>query len=854
MTALRRCLLPSLGIFLILASPVSADPPAVRTDAHGDPLPPGARARLGSTRLWHGPTVTRLVFAPDGKTFFSAADDFAVRQWNAATGQEVRAFTHPEQVRCVSLSPDGKYLATADMEQTVRLWNAATGQQMQKWHREELCAGLAFAPDSKTLALVLTGREKPYVCLWDVTEGKEVRQLPMDPPNRDRRHMRIAWARGGVIEFGDDEATDSTPTFSADGRHLAVGQNITVLLWDLTTGKKVRRYESLESNRDLRAVLFAPDGESLTALSDNGRVCRWEVGSAEELPPLRGPNTPMLAAAYARDGKALAVAGQDGQIRIWEPASGKLLREMRADSYAIRAVGFAPDGKTLACGDYQGVIRLWDLTTGKEKLLAGPRPSFHSLGFTADGALVSADFGEVRRWDGGAGKETGRLDLGVKEATCLILSPDGGTLAVAHQDGKVTLLDAATGKEHRALEGAKAKGGQLLFSPDGRSLVLSGVEDGRYVCLFDVPTGREVWQSQNKEHLGNAVTFASDGKTLIAGNSVLELATGKTRRTLHHRWSGPEDLAARYNDWSDSNPRSRRFAYTLRAVSPDSKLLAMVESETVALIQLSTGKVLRRCEGHQGAVFAVAFSPDGALMATGSYDRTVRLWDVSTGKEIGPLRGHRAAVRRLVFSADGKTLASAGEDRTALLWDVAESLGVARRAPTSEPTPRTPEDLWADLAHDDVARADVAIRTFVALPEQAVPFLKTRLQPAAPLEAGLLDRLLADLDSPQFETREKATKELEILGDRAEAALRKYLTGEPTPEGRKRAQQLLDRVEKRILTAEQLRILRALEVLEQIGGVEARKVLTGLAAGAADDRQTREAKAALERLNKGMTP
>jgi hypothetical protein len=112
-----------------------------------------------------------------------------------------------------------------------------------------------------------------------------------------------------------------------------------------------------------------------------------------------------------------------------------------------------------------------------------------------------------------------------------------------------------------------------------------------------------------------------------------------------------------------------------------------------------------------------------------------------------------------------------------------------------------------------------------------------------------LTRLLVDLDSERFETRERATLELQRLGEQAEPALRKALADKPSLEVSRRLQALLDHLESRTLSTEQLHALRAVEVLEQVGTAEARTVLRSVAAGAPADRLTREAKAALQRLS-----
>ena len=85
------------------------------------------------------------------------------------------------------------------------------------------------------------------------------------------------------------------------------------------------------------------------------------------------------------------------------------------------------------------------------------------------------------------------------------------------------------------------------------------------------------------------------------------------------------------------------------------------------------GKLIQVFEGHKDAIYALALSPDGATLATGSYDQKIKLWDVATGKETRTLSGHNGCVYQLAFRPDGRILASASADRTVKLWDVASA-------------------------------------------------------------------------------------------------------------------------------------------------------------------------------------
>jgi hypothetical protein len=127
--------------------------------------------------------------------------------------------------------------------------------------------------------------------------------------------------------------------------------------------------------------------------------------------------------------------------------------------------------------------------------------------------------------------------------------------------------------------------------------------------------------------------------------------------------------------------------------------------------------------------------------------------------------------------------------------------------------------------------------------------LRARLQPVAPADAQRIARWIADLESERFDVRQQATEELEKLGDLTLPALEKLLAAKPSLEPRQRAERLLEMALFRELSPDQRRQLRALQVLEQVGNSESRKVLELLAQGAPGARLTRESQAILQRLS-----
>jgi dipeptidyl aminopeptidase/acylaminoacyl peptidase len=420
------------------------------------------------------------------------------------------------------------------------------------------------------------------------------------------------------------------------------------------------------------------------------------------------------------------------------------------------------------------------------------------------------------------------------------LSTDG-LLVSTGADKTLRFWDPATGKQVRRAD-SPANGWDHARSPDGNIVV---VVDGKSppqqstLRLVETATGKERG-SQKTEHLWLGSAFTRDGKMLVAWSGdqtvyLLDPKTGAERKRYPVDGGGPGSGNKVY------------LSYCV-CLSNDGKLLACgSQRNTLVLVETATGKQLHRLEKLPDGVSAIAFSPDDRTLAWGGWRKpTIHLLEVATFKERHQFAGTTGRVQTLTFSPDGKKLLSGSADTTATVWDVTGRL--------REPNVGTPlttarlDVLWATLAEDDPANAYHAMQTLAGSPREALPYLSRHLKPVPPVPAKELARWIADLDSADFETRERATKKLDKLGEAVFGVYDAALAGNVSLEKRRRLESLKTKHDPlRPPSAERLRVLRALEVLGMCGA-EARELLTALAQGAPGATVTEQTKSALQRL------
>jgi len=301
------------------------------------------------------------------------------------------------------------------------------------------------------------------------------------------------------------------------------------------------------------------------------------------------------------------------------------------------------------------------------------------------------------------------------------------------------------------------------------------------------------------------------------------------------------------------NPPGQQF---VQGTFAGTRLFASRGLRQIALWDVLSGKsVVNVNVASTVNTTAVTCSADGRLLAWAESDddRTIRLYDALNGRELGKFTGHLGDVLqlRMHLSGDRPLLLSGSKDSTVLVWDLRGVMEMVRKT-TPRLSAEHADQVWLDLGAEDAAAMHRASWLLAAAGSEAVPLLAERLHPV-PIDPTVGDKvrhLVGRMDDDLFSVREQASQDAAELGEAAEPYLKDLLGSTTSAEARHRIRRLLADIAGKplVLSADQQRAIRAVQVLEQIGDAQAREVLARLSVGQPAAQLTQEAKNALARL------
>lgn len=530
-----------------------------------------------------------LAFSSDGHRLVTqrrvAGVYGSVTVWETATGKKIKTVDHSGDVRAAALSPDGRMLALQAADRTIVVKDVDTSRVLQQFSltlspETGRTTGIRFSPDNRLLA---TADSENLVRLWDLHTGREAKSY-----------------RGTAVDFGHD------------GKTLAVGvMDGTPLLRNLDNGT-----ETTFSSGGTTAIVdlaVTSDGRKALVAMEDGTVKLWDLTTGQILRSLTGPAESSIA--ISRIGGLLATAGGgDGSVAVWEFMTGRKLLSVKApqgteaDVQDRTVVSLSSDGSLLAVG-LRDQVRLYDVVSGKElrqlilerqeNVLEKAEKYVNPFGWIEKGIYYTTE--SMRR-----GRENMRREYWVRS---LALSPDGKYLATAVDMG-IDLWDTKTGEYHH------------------RVLATGGVSK----------TSEEDLRTAASTATLQSLAFSSDGETLIVVGP-----NWKGRWELHPGYfknlaQGMIGLDPYQGGFSGGLfDLKRELGFRGLAVSLDGKLAVLGHGRLVKLWDVENDKDLRNLTGHTADVTAVAITPDGRLVVSGSQDGMLKVWDVKAGHEIASL-------------------------------------------------------------------------------------------------------------------------------------------------------------------------------------------------------------------------
>jgi WD40 repeat protein len=328
-----------------------------------------------------------------------------------------------------------------------------------------------------------------------------------------RRTLGALLARGGTVQRAVFEQS-----FAELARELRLAR------------EPVAVANAFEGHRaPVRDIAFAPDGRAAASASEDRAVLVWDVATGRLVRRLEGHTDEVTAVAFSPDGKRLLSGGRDRTVRLWDAESGRAVCCLRGHTDSVRAVALTTDGKRAVSGGEDRTVRVWDLEAGRERsCLAGHAGAVLCLALDPQGRLLSgSEDRTLRLWDLAAGRPLAQWANPGGAVHAVAFSPDGRLALSGGGDGVVRLWEVGTGREVQRFAGHAGAVLRVAFVPGGREALTGGSRYGspdRVVRRWDVASGHELPAVPAGEGRVECLALRPDGRAaLVAGGADMRL-------------------------------------------------------------------------------------------------------------------------------------------------------------------------------------------------------------------------------------------------------------------------------------------------------------------------------------------